>query len=46
MKVIKKAETSAKSYKKNITRQTNMSCTDFHCKHCILTPGPNGCHCT
>lgn len=45
MKVVKKAEVSAKKYVQKVDGIVNASCTDFKCKHCILSPGPNGCHC-
>ena len=44
MKVVKKAEVSAKKYVQKVDGIVNASCTDFKCKHCILSPGPNGCH--
>ena len=45
MKVVKKAEVSAKKYVQKVDGIVNASCTDCKCKHCILSPGPNGCHC-
>lgn len=45
MKIIKQASVSSKKYIKRHTNQSSGSCTDFKCKHCLLAPGPGGCHC-
>lgn len=45
MKVVKNAEVSVKNYVRQVNGMENATCTDFKCKHCILSPGPKGCHC-